>query len=211
MFLPNPGIMAAGSGEAAPGQQLFLASGSFVIPDFVQFVSAVCIQPGEEGVRSGGVNMGGKGGDLAYRNNIPVTPGEVLTVLVSAGRAQLARGNGQPLVDTSTAVSDQIRNLGGERGASQQNGAAGSGAAGFTGPGARGGSSVNSSGGGGTSPYGGGPGAQAGVSSSRDGMNYGGGGGRSVSLGGAGGAGCVRLIWGEGRAFPNTNTGDVTA
>jgi hypothetical protein len=45
------------------------------------------------------------------------------------------------------------------------------------------------------------------------GGNYGGGGGGSgtsgSTFGGPGGVGAVRLIWGQGRAFPDTNTGDV--
>lgn len=44
------------------------------------------------------------------------------------------------------------------------------------------------------------------------GGDYGGGGGGSGTSygGGPGGKGAVRIIWGEGRAFPSTNTGDVT-
>ena len=43
-----------------------------------------------------------------------------------------------------------------------------------------------------------------------DGGNYGGGGGCSYYTGGDGGGGAVRIIWGSGRAFPSTNTGDQT-
>jgi hypothetical protein len=39
---------------------------------------------------------------------------------------------------------------------------------------------------------------------------YGGGGGGAASqIGGTGGGGAVRIIWGDGRAFPSTNTGNV--
>lgn len=44
----------------------------------------------------------------------------------------------------------------------------------------------------------------------RTGGNYGGGGGGgNDDQGGNGGGGAVRIIWGTGRAFPSTNTGDV--
>ena len=43
------------------------------------------------------------------------------------------------------------------------------------------------------------------------GGNYGGGGGCGYSTGGDGAGGAVRIIWGSGRAFPSTNTGDQTA
>ena len=42
----------------------------------------------------------------------------------------------------------------------------------------------------------------------RNGGSYGGGGGGCL-LGGGGADGAVRIIWGDGRAFPSTNTGDV--
>jgi hypothetical protein len=51
------------------------------------------------------------------------------------------------------------------------------------------------------------------VSTPADGGSYGGGGGGSTwggyGLHGDGAVGAVRIIWGENRAFPATNTGDV--
>ena len=44
-----------------------------------------------------------------------------------------------------------------------------------------------------------------------DGGNYGGGGGCAYYTGGDGGGGAVRIIWGPGRSFPSTNTGNVTS
>ena len=47
------------------------------------------------------------------------------------------------------------------------------------------------------------------------GSDYGGGGGRGTTVSsyqtnsGAGGKGAVRIIWGNGRSFPSTNTADV--
>jgi hypothetical protein len=37
----------------------------------------------------------------------------------------------------------------------------------------------------------------------------GGGGGATLGASRAGGGGAVRIIWGNGRAFPSTNTGNV--
>jgi hypothetical protein len=51
------------------------------------------------------------------------------------------------------------------------------------------------------------------VGSVGGGLYGGGGGGRgygySSTFSGQGGGGAVRIIWGDGRAFPSTNTGNV--
>lgn len=64
-------------------------------------------------------------------------------------------------------------------------------------------------GGGGGAGSGGGNGASGG--SGGAGGNYGGGGGGGgiSSAGGSGGSGAIRIIWGAGRSYPSTNTGDV--
>lgn len=58
-----------------------------------------------------------------------------------------------------------------------------------------------------------GGGGSGGTTNLYDGGLYGAGGGGSPStfrgLGGSGGSGAVRIIWGNGRAFPATNTADV--
>lgn len=82
---------------------------------------------------------------------------------------------------------------------------------GSSGSGGEGGSTSAVTGGGGGS--GGGDGGSvtgSSVTVGNDGGNYGGGGSSAVTTGGNGASGAVRIIWGEGRAFPSTSTADVT-
>ena len=64
-------------------------STSFVVPSGVTRISAVVIGGGGQGaasINSGNSTSGaGGGGGLSWKNNIPVTPGETLTVVVGAG------------------------------------------------------------------------------------------------------------------------------
>ena len=81
------GITLTGSGwtvDAAPpptGQQAFTTTGtfSFTVPADVTTVCAVCVGAGA----TGSSGTGGAGGSLRYINNLPVTPGETLTVFVA--------------------------------------------------------------------------------------------------------------------------------
>lgn len=68
------------------GQQEWIAVGSheFVVPEGVLFVSAVAIGGGQ-GAYNEPRGRGGDGADLRWRNRIPVTPGETLTIKVGAG------------------------------------------------------------------------------------------------------------------------------
>ena len=65
------------------GQQAFTTPGtfSFTVPTGVTTVCAVLVGAGS----TGGQGTGGAGGSLRYINNLPVTPGETLTVFVGAG------------------------------------------------------------------------------------------------------------------------------
>lgn len=75
--------------QASAGQIEYRTPGiySFVVPNGVTSISAVGVGGGASG--GGGSSTrggdGGPGGDLVYANNIPVTPGETLTVQVGAG------------------------------------------------------------------------------------------------------------------------------
>ena len=222
MFMPNPGILAAGASPLV-GQQLFLTGGTFVVPAGVTSICGVAIGRGEDGeknyidgtdtqrIRAGG------GGGLAYINNLTVTPLEQLvceitdqwcllrrdaTVLLRARGVGSISPVGTGFGGGSRSAYVELPNSGGRRGA---------GAGGYTSAGEAS-LTINSRfGGGGASPYGGGAGAAAGASSTLNGGLYGGGGGAWAFSGevGPGGPGCLRIIWGEGRAFPNTNTGDL--
>ena len=77
-----------------PGAQTFTASGTFTVPAGVYSICLAIISGGKPGVSggsadSGGPGSGGAGGDggtLAYKNSIAVTPGQTITVTISAAR-----------------------------------------------------------------------------------------------------------------------------
>ena len=84
----------------------------------------------------------------------------------------------------------------------------GGGGVGRLGAGSNGAAGIGSGGGGGGGS-GGGAGASGGTGSAGGGYGGGGGGGDIYNAGGSGGGGAVRIIWGAGRSYPSTNTGDV--
>ncbi len=84
----------------------------------------------------------------------------------------------------------------------------GGGGVGLLGAGSNGAAGI-AGGGGGGGGSGGGAGASGGTGSAGGGYGGGGGGGGVAAAGGAGGGGAVRIIWGAGRSYPSTNTGDV--
>lgn len=224
-MLVQPGVlMAVGRGAAelaAPiGQQLFTGSGAFIVPTGVTSICAVAIgSGGDTALANWGEWFGGGGGGLAYSNDLPVTPGESLTVQVNRSISRLRRET-TSLVEASGASFDeetsravpgrglvgQVRWVGGA--SSYALGAmfaTGGGAAGYTSDGLGGGDvGISGRAGGGMSPYGGGPGADAGVAVGAS-STYGGGAGENASPG----LGCVRVFWGDGRAFPDTKTEDL--
>lgn len=65
---------------------------SFIVPSNVYSISYVVIGGGEAGyVQLSGTDaaLGGKGGGLAYRNNVPVTPGQTVTVVVGNSQTRI--------------------------------------------------------------------------------------------------------------------------
>lgn len=87
-------MMGAGSSDPI-GQQEFYAAGtanetrhSFVVPPNVRTLHAVLIgagragDAGDTGAQKGG--SGGSGGDLRWINNLPVIPGETLTIQIGS-------------------------------------------------------------------------------------------------------------------------------
>ena len=222
LHMPSPMLLVAASGPA--GQQLFLGSGSFVVPAGVTSISAVCIGSGGAGGFDGVNAPSGGGGALAYANGVAVTPGETLTVTFNGTSVSILRGS-TVLVRANNAVGRTGGTVGvgtGFRGGDGGStlyapddpfiGVHGGGAGGYTSngqTGSAGGGLVNR-GGGGSSVLGGTVGASAGASPTANGGAYGGGGGNdNDATGSFGGPGAARIIWGEGRSFPNTNTGDV--
>lgn len=194
------------------GQQLITASGAFVVPDGVTSLCAVAIGRGA----AGSTSRTGAGGALAYANSLSVTPGESLDVVISAATSSLSRsttalvqaGAGSGLVGGAVAVGTGFEGGAGISAASIDR--QGAGAGGYTSAGQASGTADNANGGGGSSPLGGAGGGLAGGAPTIAGGTYGGGGGHnSANVAGSAGPGCVRIIWGAGRAFPNTNTGDL--
>ena len=75
---------------SAPGEALFTSLGSrtWIVPDNVENISVVCIGGGGGGAATGGgtgSGGGGGGGGLGWKNNISVTPGDTVQVVVGAG------------------------------------------------------------------------------------------------------------------------------
>lgn len=90
------GLMLLGS-SGGIGQQAFITAGTFtwVVPNGVTSCSVVCVGGGAGG--STNYSYCGGAGALAYVNNISVTPGESMTVVVGSGGNG---GNGQSYPDS---------------------------------------------------------------------------------------------------------------
>ena len=78
-----------GLSAVTAGSNEYISSGTytFTVPAGVTSVCMLCIGGGGQGGRSGSNTgaRGGGGGGLLWRNNVSVTPGESLTVVVGAG------------------------------------------------------------------------------------------------------------------------------
>ncbi len=78
------------------GSQTFTSSGTFVVPNNTGYISVAAVGAGGAGggasASYGGV--GGAGGALVYGNNIPVTPGETLTIEIGTAGAGSSAANG---------------------------------------------------------------------------------------------------------------------
>lgn len=240
-------LMALSPTPTGPvGQQAWTTPGtySWTVPEGVTSVCAVCVGGGGAGGYDGSrYYSGGSGGSLAYANNVSVTPGETLSVVVGVGgilnayaasASTVQRGStilcsggryGQTNVGTAAWAGGAGVSAGAKKGFPVGAGGAG----GYAGPGGNGSFTTTAtpgSGGGaagGTSTaglYGGGGVGIYGQGASGTSAGMGGSGGAN-GTGGAGGAfgggsgnssgagGAVRIIWGSGRAYPFTNTGDM--
>lgn len=260
------GVWRVSSNTVGQAQWTTAGTYSFTVPGGVTSICAVCIG-GHQALGSSTKTGGVGGGALAYSNDIPVTPGENLTITVTMnGGTRIQRG-GATLVyadfgrlgsalrnggigGSITNSVGQVRRAGGNGGVGAQpsdgdeSGGGGGGAAGYTSNGGTGlsanfaddsnggggggvgifGGTVGGQGGGaervGTSsaiPYGGAGGSGGTNGSPGDGAHgvgglFGGGHGGTNGRGSGylGAAGACRIIWGLGRAFPNTNTQNMT-
>lgn len=213
----TPPALTQGAAAIIPGQVVFTTSDTWVVPATVTSISAVCISRGMDGqpVPAFSKQLGGSGGMLRYANDIAVTPGETLTIYFEnneLGTSVAAiRRSGTDLVRAGSSPVGTGYAGGSGAFPDYPSAASGGGAGGYT---SAGGSTTSTSGlaGAGTSLLGGGAGAAGNAVGGINGGLYGGGAAcvsGSPGYGGTGGAGGIRIIWGAGRAYPNTNTADV--
>lgn len=260
-------------GGAPRGSVMFRDTGTYtwVVPEGVYSICAVAIGSSGVGVQrsSGSPNTapGGGGGALSWGNNMPVSPGQAITVVVppranssgnTGANGAAATVNGTWIVanggfgatsatpgagGVSAGTYRQGGGNGGAGGLKTGEAGGGGGAGGYLDDGGDGGTtstppeegaggsgaggagiaSGRGTGGGGVdlfglgadglAPSGGGSGGSdaptSGVSQGNGGAFYGGGaaGSNNNAQARTGGAGAVRIIWGEGRAFPSTDVG----
>jgi hypothetical protein len=282
----------------APAGVLFTTVGThtWTVPDSVTSICAVCVGGGGGGEKKSGAfnndpaGAGGGGGGLGWKNNISVTPGQSITVVVGTGGRQNNAGSGSNVQVSGAVVVQGSRGLSGSSGtplgggfigdgggtggtaalggtqnsSASGRGGGGGGAGGYSGNGGDAGQNGTGGGGGGGNPLtnnnaatgvgGGGVGVYGEGSSgvkktgflsddstlaNQNGSNgpgtrplgtafeggyYGGGGsGNHYSPSPAGwtltdsinsargGAGAVRIVWGNGRAFPSTNVDQASS
>lgn len=205
------------SSVAAPGQQVFTADGSFVVPAGVTSISALAVGHGGYGQLnpSGGA---GRGGDLRYAITLAVTPGETLTITVPAssdwstgptsikrsGTTLLAAACGGLLSATVGTSSTIGGNIGGGNGGNGRAGNGGEdgggGAGGYSGNGGAGSLAGQAAGNGAGGAGGGGRGAGGGGGVGLLGAGSSGNGGASSNTGGSGGSGGANGGSGTGTA-----------
>lgn len=195
-----------------PGQVLFTTIGtqSWTVPPGVTEISAVVVGgggggAGGEGGRNEGVT-GGAGGGLAY-GTFPVTPGEILTIVVGTGGAGGTTGNdGNPGTASSISRGATVLLQGGggqgglERDTATRTGGTSTGTerdGGGNGGNSGGNSTDTGSGGGGAGGYSGNGGAGGTTGAGSAGAGGGGGGGGATNSGQGYGGGGVGIL-GEG-------------
>jgi hypothetical protein len=210
-----------GSVASAGGQQLFLASGSFVVPAGVTSMCFGQVTRGGDAINDGTDMQSGAGGASNWINVVATTPGETLSIVmpttagadcgVQRGATWLVRAKNAATFNTPGSVvtgSGFSGGVGVTTGSSPTDQLSGGGAATGTGAGVAG--AINTAGGvggRGTSVI---DFTTGSVPATNTGGTYGGGGGILTGLVlGVGASGALRAMWGAGRAYPNTNTADV--
>lgn len=215
--IPDPMVIGGQVALVTPGTI------EWIVPDGVTSISVAVISAGQQGrVQSAAAANAGQGGCIRWKNNIPVTPGEPYTIVIgSGGIAQSIPFGTESSYQTdylssafgvvAGVLSSESTTIDGDvGGANSFSGASGGGSSGDV----KGGDSGtytaggNTASGGGCSPLG--------VRTSGSGItgaNYGGGGGAQLRdtgnrLTGKGGDGCIRIMWGNGRAYPSTQIAD---
>lgn len=216
--------------QLVPGQQQWTAAGTYslLVPANCFSLCMVAIGAGGGGARgaSGDTNESpaGGGGALSYSNDIAVTPGETLDVVVAAGggaaSGNMSDGYAAGVTSIKRGGTTLVSANGGSGGiwSSGQGGQGGT--TGGTGAvkyaGGKGQNSTNFTYGGWSGRYTGqglgGSGSQSNQSATLTGQDT----GTAIGRGGSGGRssadsgqpGAVRVLWGPGRGFPG-NAADV--
>lgn len=168
----------------AANQQLFTTNTSWVVPTGVNRVSIVAVGAGGGGSNTNN-SPGGGGGALSYVNNLSVTPGETLTVVVGVGANNVAGGDSY----VRRSTTDLVLAKGGARGVSGggQGGSAAAGVGDVKYSGGNGGAAADSSdrgGGGGAAGYSGNGGKGGDGAAANAGAGAGGGGGGGLGSNG---------------------------
>jgi hypothetical protein len=226
-------ITVADAAGAAPGQQVFTSSGTFIPPAGVTDVCVVAVGGGGGGMHYGCCSyamMGGGGGGLGYKNGISVTAGNNYSVVVGQGgiggpyssgsqaggdsyfisTSTVKGGGGQPGRWRQDAAGGTYTGDGGGNGGmsdyqgSYQGPGGGGGAGGYSGNGGNGRSSAYGSG---YAGNGGGGGGGAGSGSANYQNAYGGGG---VGLLGQGSNGAAGNTWSGGGGGSGGSSGQTS-
>lgn len=223
----TPALFGASGGGPPVGQEVFTGPGTFKVPARTFSISAVAISTsgpvsdvqddGEGGVIEFGYDAGA--GACGWQATIPTTPDEVLTIVNDANDSGVKRGATWLLRCSAgrfTSAGAVLVGTGFSGGQGRSVGNSNSGISAGSGSGAGGYSSAGENarlglqrGGGGTTLLGGtAPGGIAGGNpvNSPQGQTYGGG---HNAFGAPTLNGGVRIIYGAGRAYPNTLTGDL--
>lgn len=126
IYVKDQGVWkeVAGGSSDAPGGVFFDVPGVYEweVPAGVFQVCAACLGGGASGAKwSNRATPSGGGGGLGWGNDIPVTPGQIITVTVGAGGARRSSlANGAPGGDSS--FGDLIVATGGESSTSADSG-----------------------------------------------------------------------------------------
>lgn len=76
-------------GKSNSGEQIFTASGTFTVPVGVTSICFVAVGAGGPGTYDGVGVRAGAGGGLGYKNNVAVTPGQQISVVINGSLTEL--------------------------------------------------------------------------------------------------------------------------
>ena len=109
------GVPAAGAislahfyGKSNSGEQTFTSNGSFVVPAGVTSICFVAVGKGGNGAWDSSLSRAaaGSGGALGYKNNVAVTPGQVISIEVAATYTRLNVGGALYTANAGTTARD---------------------------------------------------------------------------------------------------------